>query len=53
MGRATPGPSNGRHTREGLMAYVANVIEEQLHDLDRRRVTARRRAKAAIMEGRK
>jgi hypothetical protein len=50
----TSGPhapdSDGRHTRESLMAYVANVIEEQLHDLDRQRVAARRRAKAAILE---
>jgi hypothetical protein len=28
------------HSRKSLMAYVANVIEEQLHDLDRRRVVA-------------
>jgi hypothetical protein len=33
-----------RHTRKGLMTYVVNVIEEQLHDLDRRRVAARRQA---------
>jgi len=25
-----------RHSRKGLMEYVANVIDEQLHDLDRR-----------------
>jgi ABC transporter substrate binding protein len=39
-----------RHTREGLMTYVANVIEEQLHDLDRRRVAARRQAQWRIRE---
>jgi hypothetical protein len=36
-----------RHTRESLMQYVANVIDEQLHDLDLQRVRARRRAEAA------
>jgi hypothetical protein len=51
MGRDGPG-LDGRHTRKSLMAYVANVVEEQLHDLDPRRVAARRRAKGAIMEAR-
>jgi hypothetical protein len=39
-----------RHSRKGLMTYVANVIEEQLHDLDRRRVAARRQAQWRIRE---
>jgi hypothetical protein len=53
MGHHAPASDgDGRHTRKSLMAYVASVIEEQLHDLDRRRVAARRRAKAAIMAGR-
>jgi hypothetical protein len=39
-----------RHSRKGLMAYVANVIEEQLHDLDPRRVAARRRAQLRARE---
>jgi hypothetical protein len=39
-----------RHSRESLMAYVANVIEEQLHDLDRRRVAARRQAQWRIRQ---
>lgn len=39
---------DGRHTRRSLMAYVGNVIDEQLHDLDPHRVAARRRAKGAI-----
>jgi hypothetical protein len=52
-GRDGPGADHdGRHTRKSLMAYVANVIDEQLHDLDKRRRAARRRAKAAIMVGR-
>jgi hypothetical protein len=37
-------PDDGRHTRESLMTYVANVIDEELHDLDRHRVAARKRA---------
>jgi len=32
------------------MAYVANVIEEQLHDLDPSRVRARQRAQARARE---
>jgi hypothetical protein len=32
------------------MAYVANVIEEQLHDLDPNRVRARQRAQARVRE---
>jgi hypothetical protein len=32
------------------MAYVANVIDEQLHDLDRRRVAARRQAQWRIRQ---
>jgi len=39
-----------RHSREGLMTYVANVIEEQLHDLDPSRVRARQRAQARVRE---
>jgi hypothetical protein len=39
-----------RHSRESLMAYVANVTEEQLHDLDRRRVAARRQAQWRIRQ---
>ena len=39
-----------RHSREGLMAYVANVIEEQLQDLDPSRVRARQRAQARARE---
>jgi len=51
-GRHAPArDGDGRHTRGSLMAYVGNVIEEQLHDLDRQRRAARRRAKAAIMAG--
>jgi hypothetical protein len=38
------------HTREGLMTYVANVIEEQLHDLDRHRRAARRQARWRIRQ---
>ncbi len=39
-----------RRSRESLMAYVANVIEEQLHDLDPSRVRARQRAQARARE---
>ena len=39
-----------RHSRKALMAYVANVIDEQLHDLDRRRVAARRQAQWRIRQ---
>ena len=38
------------HSRKGLMAYVANVIEEHLHDLDPARVRARRRTQARVRE---
>jgi hypothetical protein len=31
-----------KHSRKGLMGYVANLIEEQLHGLDKRRISARR-----------
>jgi hypothetical protein len=31
-----------RHSREGLMAYVASVIEEQLDDLPQRAPKVRR-----------
>jgi hypothetical protein len=47
MGRDGPDPDR----RKSLMAYVANVIEEQLHDLDVHRRAARRRAKVAIEAG--
>jgi len=39
-----------RRSRKALMAYVANVIDEQLHDLDRRRVAARRQAQWRIRQ---
>jgi len=39
-----------RHSRKGLMAYVANVIEKQLHNLDPRRLAARRRAELRVRE---
>jgi hypothetical protein len=39
-----------RHSRKALMAYVANVIDEQLHDLDRQRRSARRQAHWRIRE---
>jgi len=54
--RATSSPEpaerglDERHSREGLMAYVANLIEEQLHDLDRRRVAARRQAQWRVRQ---
>jgi hypothetical protein len=35
-------PAIGQHTRESLLTYVANVIDEQLHNLDRARVSAHR-----------
>jgi hypothetical protein len=37
------------HSRKGLMAYVANVIEEQLHNLDRHRRAARRHAQRRLL----
>jgi hypothetical protein len=39
-----------RHSRNALMAYVANVIDEQLHDLDRQRRAARRQAQWRIRQ---
>jgi hypothetical protein len=39
-----------RHSRKTLMDYVANVIDEQLHDLDPVRIRARRRAQIAARE---
>jgi hypothetical protein len=39
-----------RHSREALMTYVANVIDDQLHDLDRRRRAARRQAQWRIRQ---
>jgi hypothetical protein len=44
---ANASPGDERHTRKSLMQYVANVINEQLHELDPQRVHARRRAEAA------
>jgi hypothetical protein len=44
------GADDGRHTRENLMTYVANVLDEQLHDLDRPRVAARRQAQWRIRQ---
>jgi hypothetical protein len=44
-------PDNGKHTRESLMTCVENVIDEQLHGLDRRRVSARKRLHAALEDG--
>jgi hypothetical protein len=44
---ANASPGDERHTRKSLMQYVANVINEQLHELDPERVRARRRAEAA------
>jgi hypothetical protein len=50
--RASPCPSSNdeRHSSKALMVYVANVIEEQLHDLDPRRVAARRQARWRIRQ---
>ena len=42
---------SGRHSRASLMTYVANVIDEKLHDLDQVRVSARRRLRAVLSDG--
>ena len=39
-----------RHSRKSLLDYVANVIEEQLHDLDPDRVRARQRTQSCLRE---
>jgi hypothetical protein len=42
---------NGEHlARKSLMAYVANVSDEQLHDLDPARVQARQRLNWTLRE---
>src|SRR5262249_58429383 len=42
---------SGRHSRASLMTYVANVIDDNLYELDQVRVSARRRLRAVLSDG--